>query len=873
MNDYRCYNCRTPVAPPEPRCSQCGQLALLLGRYLLGAELGKGGFGVVREARDIRLGKRCAVKEIPYNSATKRHVEREVSLLTENSNSGLPFVPEIYDYHVEPGSYYIVMEFIDGPTLDRLADSPWTPERVTTFLRTLLGYLARLHDIGIIHRDISPKNIKYTHDERYVLLDFGIAKRVTEGSSLHAFAYDYAPIEQIKRQGTTPRSDLFSLGVTAYYLLTGRLPPNALQRADHQPVIPPIQCVKDCPPQLDRTIMALMAFAAKDRPDNARAAIALLDEPAPSAAAPIAHDQSTTQRDDARSPLVHRSGLGRVTALAATVDGRLLALGTPFGVYLYAGPAFDRYQFISTAAPVRAVGFAQNGNVLFVAEPMAVRAWRIPDLQPLAGWTTTPAQIRALATASAGDTAVAASSDGLWIWRLTAEQPIRLALDCGDSIALASDSSVLAAIVDGRVEVRRSSDGERLQVLSPEGDTPEMIALDPQGVLCTVATMKCLVVQRISDGALLYRRTLDAGRISALAFSQDGRALAVAHGETLDVLSATDGRQLGGTWPSPVTACNPCFLNSDRMLAVVTPSGAAIRRVHDGAIAAEIRDHHARLHTVACSPDGARLATMGGIVRLYGIKNNTVRLLREFAYHDDRGNSLAFSPDGAFLAAGSRAGVTVWRVTDGALVCALATRTTQTGGLAFGADGRSLIVLADAFEQWDVADGRRLAATEIDVASTYDIDLIAAITAAATVIDDAINVIDLARAVVTLRLPLPFPGKTVRSLASTADGRTMALATESSTAVWSIDQDRWMTLPAMALRGIWDPAGQRIALIDDATITLWCRIDSGLQLSRSLVGHAGFVSDAVFVPDSTLLASVGHDGALCLWDTGDGKNI
>lgn len=866
--NYRCYNCRTPLALPEPMCPQCGRTALLLGRYLLGAELGKGGFGVVREARDIRLGRRCAVKEIPYTSQTKSQVEREISLLTENSNSGLPFVPEIYDYHSEPGSYYIVMAFIDGPTLDRLTGSPWTPERVTAFLRTLLDYLARLHDIGIIHRDISPKNIKLTPDGRYVLLDFGIAKRVTEGSSAHAFSYDYAPLEQIKRQGTTLRSDLFSLGVTAYSLLTGRLPPNALLRADHHPVVPPLHAVPGCPPHLDRTIMALMALAADDRPADAHAALALLDDSAPPTPTPGAPEQATTQRDDPQPPRIHRIGRGRVTALAASHNGRFLALGTPFGVYLYAGPAFDRYHFLPTAAPVRAAGFARNGDVLFVAEPMAVRAWRIPDLQPLTGWTTTPAQIMALATASAGDTAIAASSEGLWIWRLTTEQPIRLAPECSDGIALAADGSVFVAIVNGRVEVRRSFNGEQLHVLPSDGEPPEFIALDPAGLLCAIATTTTLVVRRIKDGTLLYRRALETGRINSLAFSHDGRALAVVYGDTIEVLGATDGQRRGGPWPSLATSCNPCFLENDRLLAAATSSGAAVRRVSDGVIAAEVRDHPARLHTVVCSSNGDMLATMGGIVRLYAINGTTVRVLREFAYHDDRGNSLAFSPDGALLAAASRAGVTVSRVTDGALVCTLATRTEQTGGLAFAADGRSLIVLSDDLEQWDVAKGQRLAAIGLDIASTYDIALIATAAAAATVTDDAIHVIDLARAGVTLRLPLPVPGATVRSLAPAADGRTVALMTDSGIAVWSVEHNRWITSPAAAVRGIWDPTGRRIALIDDAAITLWHRMEDQLQLSQSFVGHAGLISDATFIPNSHLLATVGHDGALCLWEMG-----
>lgn len=263
-------------------------LSILNNKYVLTRLLGNGGFGEVYEAYDPRLGTHYAVKIVHCETEEKRRqVTREAKLLAQHSKK-LRFIPDVYDVWPDGQKTNLVMEFIEGPTLQaRLEQSPqpWPADRVELFLRILLRHLDQLHDAGIVHRDLKPSNIKDHPERGYILLDFGIAKQ----SETYTFAkevgtIEYAPLEQLTQGGSTDqRSDLYSLGATAYQLLTRQLPipPHLRHAARHdgqgEILIPPGRLVPGVPPALERTLLALLGLDPTQRPANARAALALLD--------------------------------------------------------------------------------------------------------------------------------------------------------------------------------------------------------------------------------------------------------------------------------------------------------------------------------------------------------------------------------------------------------------------------------------------------------------------------------------------------------------------------------------------------------------------------------------------------------------------
>jgi serine/threonine-protein kinase len=213
-----------------------------LGPYHLKQRLGAGGMGEVYLAEHRLLKRPCAVKlirpEHAGDPALLRRFEREVHATAELTH---PNTVAIYDYgHDEDGTFYYVMEYLQGPNLDDLVQhyGPLPPGRAVHFLRQLCGALHEAHSAGLVHRDIKPGNVivcRYggRHDVAK-LLDFGLVRTPDWGGreetrltakGIVLGTPDYMAPEQVRGAGLVDaRSDLYSLGAVAYFLLTGRPP-------------------------------------------------------------------------------------------------------------------------------------------------------------------------------------------------------------------------------------------------------------------------------------------------------------------------------------------------------------------------------------------------------------------------------------------------------------------------------------------------------------------------------------------------------------------------------------------------------------------------------------------------------------------------
>ena len=210
-----------------------------LGQYRLGRRLAKGGMGEVYLAQHLLLRRACAIKLIrPDNAADGKSLvrfEREVQATATLTH---PNTIQIFDYgHTEDGTFYYVMEYLPGLTLDQLIqkDGPLPPGRAIHFLRQVLGALREAHAIGLIHRDIKPGNIIICERggmfDMAKLLDFGLVlprgqstdgERLTQQGVLSGTPAYMSPEQADGREDLDPRSDIYSLGALAYFLLTGR---------------------------------------------------------------------------------------------------------------------------------------------------------------------------------------------------------------------------------------------------------------------------------------------------------------------------------------------------------------------------------------------------------------------------------------------------------------------------------------------------------------------------------------------------------------------------------------------------------------------------------------------------------------------------
>ena len=278
-----CCHCNSSIRSNASVCPACGKMLIIDDRYKLIKRIGAGGFGTVFEGVHIKKHYQCAIKQIQFSTPEERiQIETEVSILKQRLG-GLSFVPVIYGAWQYHSTIYIVMQYIDGHTLDKFSADAWIPDRVERFLNVMLSQLSLLHNAKVIHRDIKPSNIIRTPDKSYVLIDFGISK---QGSSTRTVmrgvgTIDYIPLEQLRGEPTTPQSDLYSLGATAYHLLTGHLPPAIDRRLAGIEPQRPSNLVVGVSHELDTTIMNILALRQEKRPRTASEALGILNKQPP----------------------------------------------------------------------------------------------------------------------------------------------------------------------------------------------------------------------------------------------------------------------------------------------------------------------------------------------------------------------------------------------------------------------------------------------------------------------------------------------------------------------------------------------------------------------------------------------------------------
>ena len=257
----------------------------LKGRYLLGEVIGKGGMAVVYKAYDFRSGRTVAVKVLreQYNQDAEfvRRFEQEAEAASAVSHENLI---DIYDVGEQNGTRFIVMEYVDGMTLKSLIQEHGALDNYSaiTIARQICTALQIAHDAHIIHRDIKPQNILLDRRGVAKLSDFGIAKTSDsqtftgggENGVLGSVHY-FAP-EQARGEGVNACSDLYSLGVVMYEMVTAKLPFTgdtpvaiALQHMNSA-AIPPIELNPKVTPALNEIILKAIRKSPEDRYQSGR---------------------------------------------------------------------------------------------------------------------------------------------------------------------------------------------------------------------------------------------------------------------------------------------------------------------------------------------------------------------------------------------------------------------------------------------------------------------------------------------------------------------------------------------------------------------------------------------------------------------------
>ncbi|WP_162610607.1 serine/threonine protein kinase [Blautia sp. An249] len=312
--NHLCMGCMKNMGASRSVCPYCGfqeneyisrlspkilpPKTILEGKYLLGKVLGEGGFGITYLAWDLNLEIPLAIKEyFPNGLASRSCYGNQCSLsivsgsLRSNYEHGLqrfadeartlarlqkfPGVVNVRDFFFENSTGYLVMDYIKGMHLGAYVkkNGPFSEQEALSIMKPLIRSLQAVHKLGMIHRDISPDNILREPSGNLILIDFGSARMSTgeESKSLTILLKrGYAPLEQYQshgRQGSW--TDIYALCATLYYMMSGKVPQESIERITEDQLLPLHQITKEkVSLQTSRVIQKGLSLKGSDRYQN-----------------------------------------------------------------------------------------------------------------------------------------------------------------------------------------------------------------------------------------------------------------------------------------------------------------------------------------------------------------------------------------------------------------------------------------------------------------------------------------------------------------------------------------------------------------------------------------------------------------------------
>jgi class 3 adenylate cyclase/tRNA A-37 threonylcarbamoyl transferase component Bud32/tetratricopeptide (TPR) repeat protein len=283
-----CFQCATPLTSLEGRFIIDAQMRRELEKKLTKGsvvekkfeileELGEGGMGVVYKARDIKLNRSVALKFLPLeltrDQAYKVRFAQEAQAASALDHQNICTIYDIDE--TSDGQMYIAMAYYEGETLkEKIAHGSIPVHETVDISKQVAQGLVKAHDRSIIHRDIKPANIMFTKDGVVKILDFGLSKQVDKEITRTAAVMGtiaYMPPEQASGENLDHRTDLWSLGVVIYEMLTGRLPfegehgPAIIHAIMYKSPIPPTELRSDISRNLERIVLKCLQKDPMDR--------------------------------------------------------------------------------------------------------------------------------------------------------------------------------------------------------------------------------------------------------------------------------------------------------------------------------------------------------------------------------------------------------------------------------------------------------------------------------------------------------------------------------------------------------------------------------------------------------------------------------
>lgn len=289
-----CPHCKCEPVSPQQTAIALPMRTLLNDRFMVGRVLGQpGGFGITYLAWDTVLDTAVAIKEflpltaanrepggvtvLPNSEQDREFFQYGLEIFLQEAKTlarfSHPNIVRIRDYFTTNNTAYLVMDYHQGRPLNiymKENGGNLTEAQALTIMLPIMAGLEAMHEKGFLHRDVKPQNIYLTDHNLPVLLDFGAARMAMADATQTLtimLSRGFAPFEQYHAKGRQgPWGDVYACGATLYYLVTGQVPADALERQYQDKLLPPLQLNPQITPEFSRAVMTAMAISPDARP-------------------------------------------------------------------------------------------------------------------------------------------------------------------------------------------------------------------------------------------------------------------------------------------------------------------------------------------------------------------------------------------------------------------------------------------------------------------------------------------------------------------------------------------------------------------------------------------------------------------------------